>query len=60
MFYYIKVKSGNTKGYYTGSGVSTNKADAQQYETILAVQAAYEALQTADRTYIPLTIGHAL
>jgi hypothetical protein len=60
MFYFIKAKEGNTKGFYTGSTVSANKADAQQYADILTVQAAYRALQLAGRTIIPLTIGHAL
>lgn len=61
MYYFIKASTGNkSAGYYTGSGVSMLKSDATQYATILLAQTAYRNLQIAGRTYIPLTIGHAL
>jgi hypothetical protein len=59
MYYYIKAKTGNKdRGYYTGSGVSKIKTDAQQYTTKQLVRAAYRALKGTSIT--PLTIGHAL
>jgi len=61
MFYFIKVATGNkTTGYYTGSGVSMLKSEANQYSNIQSAVTARKALKTAERTYIPLTIGHAL
>jgi hypothetical protein len=58
MFYYIKAKSGNIKGFYTGSTISVNKTDAHQYATKQLVRAAYKALKGTDIK--PLTIGRAL
>ena len=61
MYYFIIAATGNkTIGYYTGSGVSENKSDAYQYSTITDATTARRALKVAGRTYIPLTIGHAL